>query len=84
MAKRVKISFETAVFVITLTTAVILAVVGFCIPPEGVIDGSVLAEGGILLGFAALAEAHALLRQGKNAKFTHGDTSIEISSDDDV
>lgn len=73
-----KIPFEKWVFIATLTTALTLAVVGFILPPTGIIDGSVLVESGILLGFAALAEAVALVKSGRNAKFTHGDTSIEI------
>lgn len=83
MNKKKKLEFDKLVFIITLTTSIVLAVIGFFCPPQGVIDGSVLLACSIFLGFASLAEVRALVDDGKSAKFTHGDTSIEISDDND-
>ena len=83
MNKKTKLEFDKVVFIITLTTSIVLAVVGFLCPPQGVIDGSVLLACSIFLGFASLAEVRSLVDDGKSAKFTHGDTSIEISDDND-
>ena len=51
-------------FSITTATALILVVVGFIIPPMGVIDGSVLTAVGELMGFAALAQVPPLIKKG--------------------
>ena len=83
MNKKTKLEFDKVVFIITLTTSIILAVIGFFCPPQGVIDGSVLLACSIFLGFASLAEVRALVDDGKSAKFTHGDTSIEIKRYDE-
>ena len=48
----------------------------------GVIDGSVLKAGGILLGFATLAVAGQNLANGKDVIFSHGDTKVEINDEE--
>ena len=65
-------------------TSVALFIGGFFVPPMGVIDGSVLKAGGILLGFASIFQAPYLiesLSKLSRAKFTKGDLTIELEKD---
>lgn len=71
------------IFISCLIVAVLLFVGGFFCPPMGVIDGSVLKAGGILLGFAALGVAGQNLANGKDVTFNHGETEIKIGDDDE-
>lgn len=71
------------IFIACLVLAAAMFVGGFFCPPMGVIDGSVLKAGGILLGFAALAVAGQNLANGKEVTFNHGDTEVKISNDDE-
>lgn len=71
------------IFFICLAFALALFVGGFFCPPMGVIDGSVLKAGGILLGFATLAVAGQNLANGKDVIFSHGDTKVEINDDEE-
>lgn len=70
-----------AVFWLTLAVSVTLIVVGFVLPPSGEVDGSVLTAVGELLAFAALAIGYQALRDGREFKFEHGDTTVTISED---
>lgn len=70
------------IFISCLIVAVLLFVGGFFCPPMGVIDGSVLKAGGILLGFAALGVAGQNLANGKDVTFNHGETEIKIGDDE--
>lgn len=49
----------------------------------GVIDGSVLTAVGILFAFATLAQIPIIIEVAGYAKFTNGNTTIEISKDED-
>lgn len=71
------------IFFICLAFSLALFVGGFFCPPMGVIDGSVLKAGGILLGFATLAVAGQNLANGKDVIFSHGDTKVEINDDEE-
>lgn len=70
------------IFISCLIVAVLLFVGGFFCPPMGVIDGSILKAGGILLGFAALGVAGQNLANGKDVTFNHGETEIKIGDDE--
>jgi small neutral amino acid transporter SnatA (MarC family) len=70
------------IFIFCLIVAILLFVGGFFCPPMGVIDGSVLKAGGILLGFAALGVAGQNLANGKDVTFNHGETEIKIGDDE--
>ena len=70
------------IFYVCLTVAILLFVGGFFCPPMGVIDGSVLKAGGILLGFAALGVAGQNLANGKGITFSHGETEVTIDEDE--
>jgi len=67
-------------FWICLLTTIGLLVGGFFTPPMAVIDGSVLQAGGLLLGFATIAQLPVVIGSAKNAKITHGDTVIEVTN----
>lgn len=73
---------DKTIFFICLTVAIALFVGGFFCPPMGVIDGSVLTAGGILLGFATLAVAGQNLANGKDVTFHHDDTEVTIGDND--
>lgn len=68
-------------FYITLATSVILIVAGFCVPPTGVIDGTVLSAVGELIGFAVIAQLPQLIKDGKVIKTKVGD-SLEVTIND--
>lgn len=71
------------IFLVCLGISVALFIGGFFCPPKGVIDGSVLTAGGILLAFATLGVAGQNLANGKEVTFHHGETEVEIGDNDD-
>ncbi len=73
---------ETILFTITTFAAIALFVGGFFVPPMGIIDGSVLKAGGILLGFGSAAQVPLLARRGADVKFQHGQTSLTLNNPD--
>ena len=70
------------IFIACLVLAAGMFVGGFFCPPMGVIDGSVLKAGGILLGFAALAVAGQNLANGKEVTIKKDDTELTIGDND--
>jgi len=73
-AKRKSIAFW-----MTLVTSIGLIIAGFCVPPTGVIDGSVLKSVGLLLGFATLAQIPIIIEVAGYFRMTKGDLVIETS-----
>lgn len=71
------------IFWLCLSISIALFIGGFFCPPMGVIDGSVLTAGGILMGFAALGIVGQNLANGKGVTFQHGETEVTIGDDDD-
>ena len=69
------------VFFICLFTAIALIIGGFCVPPMGIIDGSVLTAVGELIVFPALAFGFRALELGYDVKMQKGETMIEIDND---
>ena len=67
--------------ILTLISAALI-VGSFFMPPQGAIDGSVLAAVGELFGFAALFAAWEAVDRGIDAKVTHGNTTIELNNPD--
>jgi hypothetical protein len=63
--------------------SVILLIVGFLLPPMGVIDGSVLTAVGELLLFPVVIYAFRAIELGLEVKIQKGDTTVEIHKDDD-
>ena len=70
------------IFCACLAVAVALFLGGFFCPPTGVIDGSILKAGGILLGFAALGVAGQNLANGKRITFSHENTEVAIGENE--
>ena len=83
MRKNKKPQVDKYIFFVCLGMAIILFVGGFFCPPMGVIDGSILKAGGILLAFATLAVAGQNLANGKDVTFTHGETEVTIGDEED-
>lgn len=85
MGERIKNSlFEDVVFWVCLITTLVLMVVGFVLPPTGEIHPSVLQAVGWIFGFAALWRGgntiNKAIKAGYDAKWSHGETSIEINN----
>ena len=71
-------TIKNPAFWVCRTITVGLFVAGFCVPPHGEIDGSILTAGGILFAFATLETVHVALRKGVDAKVKHGQTELTI------
>ena len=68
---------KTIPFWICLIVSIGLIVAGFCVPPMGIIDGSVLTAVGILFGFASLAQIPIIIEVAGYVRMTKGDMTIE-------
>lgn len=68
--------------VVSFAVSVCLIVVGFLLPPAGVIDGSVITAVGELLAFGVLAKAIDTIEDGRAAHINTGHTSISIGAKD--
>lgn len=75
---------KTIPFWVCLIVSIGLIIGGFFVPPMGVIDGSVITCVGLLLIYAALAQLPIILEVAGYAKISRGDTTIEISKDNDT
>lgn len=75
-------SNKTIPFWICLISAIVLMVAGFCVPPMGVIDGSVLTAIGILFGFATLAQVPVIIQTAGHLKMTAGGMTLEASKNE--
>ena len=80
---KMKISATRVVFFICLSISVILMVAGFCVPPTGIIDGSVLTATGELFGFATLFQLPDMIH-GRSVSLTHGSTSLSLGDNDEI
>lgn len=72
---------DKKIFYVCLVMSIALMVASFLLPPQGIIDPSVLTATGILFGFAALGVAGQNLANGKDVKMKKGD--LEVTIDDD-
>ena len=72
-------------FVITAITMLVLFVVGFCLPPTGVIDSSVIQAGGELMGMAFIAQLPHIIRLigDRAVRIKKGDFTIETTENND-
>ena len=75
-------NLSTIPFWICLVISIGLLVGGFFAPPMGIIDGSVLTAVGLLFAFGTLAQIPIIIEVAGYAKFTSGNTTIEISKED--
>ena len=69
-------------FWVCLILSCSLLSVGCFMPPIGKIDPSIIKAVGEIFGFAALAVFSDAMRQGYDAKFQHGNTTVEIDNND--
>ena len=69
-------------FFICLTISIALLVAGFLIPPQGVIDGSVLIGCSLLFAYATLAVVAQAIKEGRIARLEKGDLKIEINDNE--
>lgn len=71
---------------VAFLVAICLGIAGFCVPPQGEIDGSVLTFIGELMGGVTLVEfvvnIPKYLEAGVKAKVTHGSTTIAVAADE--
>ncbi|MBQ3843474.1 MAG: hypothetical protein II817_00660 [Bacteroidales bacterium] len=65
-------------FWVCLVISIALGIVGFFMPPKGVIDGSVLTFAGVLCTYVTLHGFLFALDKGIDAKFKHGNTEVTI------
>lgn len=68
-------------FKILSIIAILLMITSFFMPPQGVIDPSVLAGTGEIFAFAALWTVVKAIDNGHHATVTHGDTTVTVGKD---
>lgn len=68
-------------FAILTVTAIALIVASWFVPPMAVVDGSILAATGELLGFGALWTVVKAIDKGTPASMSHGSTTISVNKD---
>jgi hypothetical protein len=70
---------------VTMLVSIVLIVVSFFLPPRGAVEPSAMAAAGELGAMAAvftfMAKLPDYIKAGTTAKITKGNTSIEITSD---
>lgn len=76
--------FKDPTFMVLAGAAIALMVFGAVVPPQGVIDGSILKAAGILLAFYAIGQIPEALRAGKEIKVKHGNTEVGIGDGADL
>ena len=71
---------------VAFLVAIGLGIAGFCVPPHGAIDGSVLTFIGEIMGGVTLVEfvlnIPKFLETGIKAKIQHGATTIAVAADE--
>ena len=72
-----RLSLPQIIFCICLTVSICLCIAGFWLPPQGIIDGSVLTAVGELLGFATVAQIPLLLTR-HSFEISHGNTKVTV------
>lgn len=81
ITKRVSSSTTIALWVCLVTT-ICLFIASALVPPYGVIDPSMFKAAGFLSGFATLFVLREAIKEGFGFKFTHGDTTLEVTDTD--
>lgn len=70
-------------FKVLSLTSILLIVASFVLPPTGIIDNSVLAASGELMGWGALYSVILAIERGKAVSVKHGQTEIEVRKKQD-
>ena len=71
--------FDNVWFKLLSLASVVLIFISLLLPPQGVIDPSVIAASGELIGWGALWTVLVAMKKGKGISMTHGDTTITIN-----
>lgn len=80
--EKIKFRHSVCKFWVLASVTLGMFVAGLIIPPRGVIDGSVLKAGCIILGMYTVGLIPDMIRAGKKVKFSHGDTTMEVCTDE--
>lgn len=70
-------------FKILSLVSITLIIVSFFLPPQGVIDPSVLAASGEIIGWGALYSVIKAIDKGKAIEMKHGETTITVKKNPD-
>lgn len=65
-------------FKILSLSSIVLMFISLFLPPTGVIDPSVVAASGELIGWGALFSVIKAIDKGKNIEMKHGETTITV------
>lgn len=76
--------FCKIVTAVCILTSLALIVAGFVLPPQGIIDGSVLKAVGELIIFPVVVYGFRAIELGLEVTIHKGDTTVEIHRDDDT
>lgn len=77
-------SLWKVIFVVCFLSSLALMAASFCLPPQGVIDPSVLKGVGELLAFPTLLATYECIMKGIGVKYSKGDTTIEVGKKGDL
>lgn len=69
---------ENAWFKVLSMVSFLLIIASFILPPTGIIDNSVLAASGELMGWGALYSVILAIQKGKSVEMKHGETTITV------
>ena len=78
-ARAERIPADKIVFFICFAISATIGIVGFCMPPEGEIDASVLKFIALMLAFATIAVGAQAIKDGRKATIKHGETEINVN-----
>lgn len=84
MEDEIKSTFKECIldniwFKILSLSSVILIFISLLLPPQGVIDPSVIAASGELIGWGALWTVLVAIKKGKGISVKHGETEITFN-----
>lgn len=84
MEDEIKTTFKECIldniwFKILSLSSVILIFISLLLPPQGVIDPSVIAASGELIGWGALWTVLVAIKKGKGISVKHGETEITFN-----
>ena len=79
MKKRKNISLNKLLAKILAVISALLVIVGFLLPPTGVIDNSVFIGVGELTAIQALFLLWDIVDKGKKGELKHGNTTLTIN-----
>lgn len=81
--KKDKFTTAEKSIIIMAILSFLMIIASFILPPTGKIDNSVLAAGGLMLGYAVVITFLEAVKSGYDATFKHGETEIHIDNDNE-